>query len=471
MEISNSIVYQTVSTFSAWELNNFRKWLQSPFHNARPELGSLFDYMLQCKRESIRPAPAAAFRCVFSEQDYDEKKLRHALSWLMAQARAFLVWQELQSDGHRRNVYAARSFRKRNIEPVFRQVIREAKAEIRDDVPYSAESQLVDFYLNLEQYQWDAGQKRAQAIPFDILTNALTAFYATKLLQMGCMYQAQQALQKQSPHTLPRLDAILSGFSEEVFLKEPQTALYYCGYLMLSKPEEEQWKNRFRQLLEQHGRHFPTEEARDLLMMAINYCIRRINQGDREYLDEVLNFYQIGLHNRMLLDERGYLRKYTYNNVLLTMLAGKLWDRASEFLETYRDQLSPSERESVYCYNRAVFLFRKADYGDAQEMLRELSFSDPMYNLEARRMLLRIYYEENAHDALESLLDNLLTWLRRHGEIGYHREMYRNLARFTGKLLKIPVSDREKRQKLDKKIRDTPLVADRQWLLEKVEGR
>ncbi|MBK7936965.1 MAG: hypothetical protein IPJ82_07630 [Lewinellaceae bacterium] len=469
MAIRNSIVFQTTGTLSAWELKNFRKWLQSPFHNARPELAGLFDYLVRCIRDDEAPAPETAFHTVFAGQVFDEKKLRHALSWLMAQVRAFFTWQELQSDGNQRNVYAARSFRKRNLEAGLRQVMREAKTETARQAPYSAESQLADFYLNFEQYQWDIDQKRAQDMPFDALSGALTTFYATKLLQLGCTYTAQQALQKQSPQTLPRLDLVLSAFSEDTFLTVPQTALYYCGYLMLSNPDEK-WKEQFRRLLEQHGHQFPVEEARDLLMMAINYCIRRINQGEREYLGEVLEFYNLGLQNRLLLDERGFLRKYTYNNVLLTMAAGKLWERAAEFLEVYREQLSPDERDSVYRYNRAVFLFQKADYGDAQEILRDLSFSDPMYNLEARRMLLRIYYEENSHDALESLLDNLLTWLRRHGEIGYHREMYRNLARFTGKLLNIPHSEREKRQKLAKKILDTPLVADRQWLLNKVKG-
>ena len=83
-------------------------------------------------------------------------------------------------------------------------------------------------------------------------------------------------------------------------------------------------------------------------------------------------------------------------------------------------------------------------------------------------MLLKIYFEQNAIGPLESLLENMLTWLRRHPEIGYHREMYRNLARFTGRLLRIPTHDKEARKRLEAKIRETPLVAERGWLLEKM---
>ncbi|HRI61488.1 MAG TPA: hypothetical protein PK228_17240, partial [Saprospiraceae bacterium] len=59
-------------------------------------------------------------------------------------------------------------------------------------------------------------------------------------------------------------------------------------------------------------------------------------------------------------------------------------------------------------------------------------------------------------------------WLRRHGELGYHREMYRNLARFTKRLLRLPPGNTEDRKRLETKILDTPLVAERSWLLEKV---
>lgn len=93
-----------------------------------------------------------------------------------------------------------------------------------------------------------------------------------------------------------------------------------------------------------------------------------------------------------------------------------------------------------------------------------------MYNLESRKMLLKIFFEQEAYDALESLLDNLMTWLRRHGELGYHREMYRNLARYTARLLRLPANDREGRARLAQKVRETPLVAEREWLLSKIEA-
>jgi|GEM_PF-1508324 len=469
--MKNSVAFQSIASFTAWEALHFRKWLLSTVHNTRPELAGLFDYLRECTlRQEVMPEPEKAFQKVFTGQSFDEKKMRHALSWLMAQIKAFFIWQELQNDVHQSNRYVVRAFRKRGLASGFRQAMEDAKSQLKKSKTIDLEAPLVAFHVEMEDFQWNLAQKRSQEIQFDLLADHLTAYFTTQMLRLGYMYRTQQALQKQSPAALPRLETVLRAFPPENQRDSPQIALHYVGYQLLSNPYEDHWLLQFRQLLAQYGSQFSPDEARDHLMLAINHCIRRINQGQRQFIPEVLTFYELGLENLWLLDERGFLAKYTYNNVLLTIIAQQDWQKAESFLERYRAQLPPVERTTVYDYNKAVLLFRKGDYDGAQSILRSLAFADPTYNLEARRMLLRIYFENNEYDALDSLLDNLMTWLRRHGEIGYQREMYRNLARFTGKLLKIPAGEKKKLQDLAQKIKDTPLVADRAWLLKQLPG-
>ena len=253
--------------------------------------------------------------------------------------------------------------------------MREARQSIEKANNYSTETPIHTFGLDFEDYQWNISQKRAQKIPFDLLAGSLTAYFTTKMLQLGWMYRAHEAMGKQSPDTLPRLDAILDAFPPDTLQATPETALYYAGHCMLSKTDEKYWPLQFRGLLESHIHLFPRDEARNLLLMAVNYGIGRSNRGDREYLEEVLTIDELGLKQQLLLDERGDRSKFTYNNILLNMIARTYWERAEIFLETYRDQLAPEERVPIYRYNRAVFLFRKGNYGEAQEILSLLSFS------------------------------------------------------------------------------------------------
>jgi len=252
-------------------------------------------------------------------------------------------------------------------------------------------------------------QKRGQNFPFEVLSKSLNAWYAGRLMQLACMDKTQRAVQHQ--------------------------------------------------------------EAKGLLMLAINHGIRRINEGDRAAIRTTLDFYLLGLESKLLHDERSMLSKYTYNNLLMTFVALEEWDSALQFLKKHRPELAAAERENVYLYNLSIFHFRRGDYNTTLDLLRNVTFADPMYNLESRKMLLKIYLEQNAIGPLESLLENMLTWLSQHPEIGYHREMYRNLARFTGRLLRIPTHHKEARKRLETKIRETPLVAERGWLLQVVKNR
>jgi len=283
------------------------------------------------------------------------------------------------------------------------------------------------------------------------------------------MAQAQVAVQRQvRPDSPDWVGPVLAQLPGNPRQNQPAVALYYLGHEMLTAPEDAERMVVFRDLLEKNIGKLPGDEARGLLMLAINHGIRRINEGDRPAIRSTLDFYLLGLESQVLQDERGVLSKYTYNNVLMTFLALSEWDSARDFLERYRGQLASGERENVYRYNLAVFHFRQGAFDATLELLRGVSFADPMYNLESRKILLKIYFEQEAVSALESLLENMLTWLRRHGELGYHREMYRNLAMFTGRLLRLLPGDVEARKRLRKKVLDTPLVAERGWLLEKI---
>ncbi|NUO03453.1 MAG: hypothetical protein HUU01_22805, partial [Saprospiraceae bacterium] len=145
------------------------------------------------------------------------------------------------------------------------------------------------------------------------------------------------------------------------------------------------------------------------------------------------------------------------------------WDWAAGFLETFKLRLPETERENTYRFNLANLYFRKKDYARAMDLLRHVEFRDKLHNLDARRMLLRMYFETGETDALESLLDSFETYIRRQKDLGYHGENYLNLIRLTRKLLQTPVGEKLTRKKLTTEIVATKALAEREWLLEKIQ--
>jgi hypothetical protein len=60
------------------------------------------------------------------------------------------------------------------------------------------------------------------------------------------------------------------------------------------------------------------------------------------------------------------------------------------------------------------------------------------------------------------------TYLRRQKTIGYQRDNYLNLLRFVRRLLRLGSLKKSELLALRQEIRDTPALAERDWLLERL---
>jgi hypothetical protein len=84
-------------------------------------------------------------------------------------------------------------------------------------------------------------------------------------------------------------------------------------------------------------------------------------------------------------------------------------------------------------------------------------------------MLLKMYYEEEEFDVLESLLESMRNYVQRKKVIGYHKSNYRNIIRYTRRLLRVNPYDREAKQKLGHEISEAQPLTEREWLLRQLD--
>ncbi|HNM27803.1 MAG TPA: hypothetical protein PKL15_20320, partial [Saprospiraceae bacterium] len=175
-----------------------------------------------------------------------------------------------------------------------------------------------------------------------------------------------------------------------------------------------------------------------------------------------------GLVQRAALFEHGHLSRFTYKNAVTAGLNLRefVWVRA--FIEDYRQHLPQKERHSAYCYNLAVWYFWQSDYDQTMTLLREREFGDPLTNLDARAILLRIYFERGFTEALESHLDSFQVYLSRSKNIGYQRDNYSNLLRIVRKMTRLDSRDDKARSALLAEVEQTQAIAEKRWLIEQL---
>jgi hypothetical protein len=291
----------------------------------------------------------------------------------------------------------------------------------------------------------------------------LSTYFAAEILRHACASRMHETLTRRS-YNFSMLPAVLDAVEAGVFSDSPAVQLFFHTYRTLEGSEAH--FATLRGLMDEQWGNFDANEMRGIYLLAINFCIKKMNAGASQYIREAFDLYRTALE-RGLLNENGYLTSPTFKNIIrvATALGETTW--AEEFLTRHKSLLHPRERENTWRYNRAFFFFQQAEYAQVLPLLQTVELNDRLNNFDARRMLLRSYYELGELQALDSLLDSFATYIRRQKDLGYHRENYLNLVRFVKKLLNTNRLDKKAMTALRAEITETQLVAEKKWLLDK----
>lgn len=476
----DSLLVQTFRTLTKQERRDLRKWLNSPFFNQRTDVTRLFEYLCAMVPVGAADLPEAvlnkksAFIQVFPNEDgrrtggYKDADMRHAMSFLYQGVKAYLAYAHWRQDEVDAGRHLCKSLRERGLEQVFEKEFEALAAQLSIAPHQSVDYFFQQYHLRLERWEVYRRSNRGVSDLMEQIGSARDVYIASETLRYACAVLAQPGRQGQAGDSI-YLPATLIAVGAGAFSQTPAVMAYFHCYQILGEQDAaaEPHFEALRDLLAQHWALFPPNEIRDLYVGAINYCIRRLNSGDRIFIRAALDLYRQGLERRVIFED-GFLNKYTYNNILLLALALEEWDWALHFLEHYRAELPPRERDSAWRYNLATYYFRKKDYTQAQEILRRVEFRDVFYHLDARRMLVRIYFDTGELAALESLLDSFTIYLqRKRASLGYHRELNLNFVRFVKRLLRVAPGDADARGRLRTKVLAAQYVAERDWLLGK----
>jgi hypothetical protein len=251
-------------------------------------------------------------------------------------------------------------------------------------------------------------------------------------------------------------------------LSQPSIATQYYNYLIELEPEEETHYFAFKDLLFQLSDDTNSINLQHLYQTALNYSSRKINAGDPAYMREYLDVYRHGLAQEAVF-ENGALPPQHFKNSIATALRLGDFDWAWEYIQNYKDRIPKEYRDNAVNLNLATFYFYQKDYNRAMDYLRDVEYEDVTYNLNAKSMLLAIYYETDEFDALDSLFDAILAYLSRHKEIpANYKKYFRNLVSVTRKMTRIIPGDKKAVEKLSQEVESTREIASLNWVKEKL---
>ncbi len=254
-------------------------------------------------------------------------------------------------------------------------------------------------------------------------------------------------------------------------LLEPGVSLYYylcCDYL----PEQVAFRLPFTDLVlsfQQHYPKFANDEQVTLLKLLLNRAIHRINQeASEENLRKALGLYQLGL-NEGLLVHNNRITTFTFSNIMAIALRLEELIFASDFLDRFSDNLPGETADSIIAFNRARLAYARNDLKEALLYLQNADHQDGVHLMNARFLMMRIYYETHEILALRDLLHATRILIgRKHSN--YHQKVYRNNIRLIKELTNLMPGRKTKLERFREKVEATSPLSEKAWLLAQVDG-
>lgn len=467
--MKKSRLIELFSSFTRKEQRELGKFVESPVFNQREDVVLLYNYLYQnfpFKRDSAIQK-AFVYCSIFPDKKYSDKEMDYAMSFLFGVMKSFLVHQELYTQPQDAQVFLNRALQKKKVTRIFEKEIKNSENALQKQPFRNADYHFFSYKLNFEKYVFSQAVSRLDATSFQVLSDDFNHYFLTNKLWLSCAALAHKKLAKVDFRE-DFLEEILLHIEQNDYSDVPAVNIYYYCYKSLTSEDNPTHFGELTSLMDKHYEQFTQSELKDIYVVAINYCIGQFNKGKADFIKTAFDLYKNGLSKEVFI-ENGYFSRFTYHNIVLSGMVLKEFDWVHQFIYEYKPRIEKKHRESTFHYNLALYYYRKPDHDQAMDLLQKVEFSDLHWNMNARRMLLKIYFEKGELESLDSLLTSFKNFIYRNKSIGgYHRENNLNLLKFVSRLLSLGKFEQEARTALREEIEATKGVADKDWLLEQI---
>jgi hypothetical protein len=459
---------RTYTAFSKTELKQFSAFVASPYFNTHKHVMQLHEFITTNLYQPEACTKPAAYKYVFGKGKPDEQQVSDLMTYLYRLTQKFFAVTNFLSDPASTQVHAANELRKRGMKKELKKTIDAAVEEPTQSsfILYKLfEEADLDFISSGARKPDDNLQKKSDNLDqfyfAEKLKNACEMINRNRIINAG--YEAQ---------FIEPVIEIVNG-NGIFFSTNPATVIYKNIYSSLTDPENPEPFAELKKMLAQNATAINSAEAYNMYSYAQNYCIRKINNGNTDFLKELFTIYQTQIAQQRICTGET-LSEWDFKNIVSVGCRLKEFDYCQKFIESWKDKLQPDVRENAYQFNMAHLLYEKKDLKSALRLLQSVQFTDIFYNLSARSIMMKAAYEEEDADLLDYCTDAFKAFILRNKNIStQQKQSHLNFIRLTKTLNKIRIAAvsmnkttfQKERSALSDKVNNSKGVTNKPWLI------
>lgn len=463
---SNSKVIRLFSTFTPREISDLDHYLKSLYQSKKIVL-LIFDY--------FRKAWSTLEEGLDLEQIYahvyarlpegksEILNLRNSISDLYQHVLQYLIWKEMQYPSHENELLRLRVLQKRKLENDMQGRIKTLcrrldKKKEKGDVHHLRQLQ----YKQLYYYATEMETFDNHSSWISEANECLDRFFITTKLKFSCELLSRKNL-LQEQNEIRFLDEALEWFSVQDWSDYHLTPLYKHALQLITEKKE----SAFDILLDDFKRFQGRDKKERLILWSylLNFVALQIRKGDASYMQRAFELYRLGLKEQ-LFTINGYFNTEIFLNFVNIGCTLKFFDEIELFIDRWAGDLKPEFRESTIYLARARLEFGLAHFEEAISNSLRVSFKNDTYNLQARLLELRSYFElpGRSWKKISRRCKQLEIFLKKNKTL--HKDYLDSVMNFLKIFKQLNDPDPEK---LLHQVKTVSPVMAKDWLLEKIE--
>jgi hypothetical protein len=475
-----------INHLRAFDAGDWRKFLlmaESPYFNQNQRVLALIHYLHECSPDFApeKVSKKHIFPILYPKGDkaYSVQVVHDHFSLALRLLESFLVQRSLEEEPEMNEHLMLKSLSGLGLNKAF-QKNYDQHFEVNTAASYP-ESFFYRFQMHVEAYtQAQSVRDKTTLSLIDKAEAALDRHFVVNKLKLGIMRLNQRHVfgaeaNEDNDETL----AIDRAFVEAK-IADPLIAVYVGIFDLLESPSGTARYDTLITLLEEEGAHFNQKEVSEAYAFVLNYAIQRFNKGEIDFISRIFELYKRLLELELLTLEDGYFPHTILKNIVTAGLRNKAFEWTKHFIEEYTEKVHPSRRSDVFAYNMAMYHFEDENYREALRALSRAKFKDVFYELGARTLQVKIYYEMEEDDSIGYLLRAFRAALRRNKAVSKsYFKLFDNFLRFVNKLYKLKMNRGKAREeswkasweKLAEQLDSQEEgIANAMWLREKLES-
>lgn len=463
-----SKLIEQICKLNKTEKHYFLKWTKSPVANARQDVIQLTEFILSKRSITAQTMDKdQAFKYVYPKKRFSVQQLRYVMNYTLTCLDAFLAYYYWKNHTHLEPLHLIAQQQKLNVSTISN-TIKKTQQTYNQQTIQDSQQSLLHYFLANENYAYLSKNSRHEAFDFERISNSLHHFVIAEVLRNACLaFSVEQVGGNKA--LFPLLEVCISLYKSKMYADVPSIEIYGLLYSALTKNDDDDFKKLFTIIFEdQHL--FSDKEWKDIILLCINYCIKNLNVSKKGFALYAYQLYQLGLNKKYLL-ENNELSRFTFKNIVFIGTKHlKNYKEVIEFIKKYQHYLHPKYQKQTVIFNTAIVYFAQKKYNETLQLLQQTEFDDVLWNLNAKNMLMMIFYEQNEDEVLLSFLKSYKIYLYRQKSIGYHLQRYKKVVDFCFKMNKIK-NEQKKRAELLIEISNDNQLPERDWFIEQLKPK